>query len=158
MKKTLLTLLVISAVAISGCNSKPKTEAPTKTDAAPAAQMPAGHPAPAGQQTPAGHPPVAAAPAGADPHANMKPVEVKPGEGKKAKVTKVMDAPNMPYTYLEVADAKGQKLWLAAPKISVKAGDSIEYPEAPVMPNFFSKSLNKTFDKLSMVPGIRVIK
>jgi hypothetical protein len=156
LKTALLTLTVIAAFAASGCNSKPKIEAPTKTDAA--AQLPAGHPAPAGQQPPAGHPPVAAAPAGADPHANMKPVEIKPGEGKKAKVTQVLDTPNLPYTYLEVAGAKGEKLWLVAPKMSVKAGDSIEYPEAPVMPNFFSKSLNKTFDKLSMVPGIRVVK
>ncbi len=155
LKKTLLTLLAISAIAISGCDSKPKTEAPKKTDAAPAgpaAQLPPGHPVPAGQMP-------AAAPAGANPHANLKPQEIKAGEGIKAKVSQIIETKtNPPYIYLEVADAKGQKLWLALPKMAVKVGDTIEYPEAPVVANFASPSLKRTFDKLSMVQGIRVVK
>lgn len=144
MKKTLLALLAISAIAVAGCNSKPKTEAPKKSDAS--AQMPAGHPAPAGQ-------------AGANPHANLKPQEIKAGEGKKATVKQVIETTtNPPYVYLEVADAKGQKLWLALPKMPVKVGDNIEYPEAPVVSNFASPSLKRTFEKLSMVQGILVVK
>jgi len=158
LKKTLLTLLAISAIAITGCNSKPKTEAPIKSDAAPTAQQPAGHPAPAGQQPP-GHPTVAGGPAGANPHANLKAQEIKAGEGKKATVKQLIETTtNPPYIYLEVADAKGQKLWLALPKMAVKVGDTIEYPEAPVVANFASPSLKRTFEKLSMVQGIRVVK
>ena len=52
MKKTILVLLAIAALAVAGCKDKPKTEAPA---AAPAqqGQMPAGQP-------------------GVDPHAGMK--------------------------------------------------------------------------------------
>ena len=79
--------------------------------------------------------------------------------GDKAKVTQTMDSTtNPPYTYIEATDEKGQKTWLALPQMKVKVGDTIEYPDSPPMTNFHSKALNRTFDKLSMVPGIRIVK
>lgn len=143
MKKTILILLTIAALALSGCKDKPKTEAP---------QQPG---MPAQGQMPAGHPGGAAAP-GADPHAGMKAQEIPAGVGKKATVTQTMNSGG--YTYVEAADEKGQKTWMALPEIKVSVGEKIEYPETPPITNFQSKTLNRTFDKISFIPGIRIVK
>ena len=144
MKKTALVLLSIVALAVAGCKDKPKTEAPQQ--AAPAG-MPAAAP---GAAAPGG-----AAPGG-DPHAGMKAQEIPAGVGKKAKVTQTMNSGG--YTYVEAADEKGVKTWLALPEIKVKVGDSIEYPDTPPLSNFQSKTLNKTFEKISFIPGVRIVK
>ena len=112
---------------------------------------------------PPGHPPTSpggpGTPGPNNPHTDMKAQEIPAGVGKKAKVTQTMDSTtNPPYTYIEVTDEKGQKLWLALPQVKVKVGDTIEYPDTPPMINFTSKTLNRTFDKLAMVPGIRIVK
>jgi hypothetical protein len=144
VKKTALVLLVIAALAIAGCKDKPKTEAPA---AAPQqGQMPAAQP---------GAAPGGAAPGG-DPHAGMKAQEIPAGAGKQATVTQTMNAGG--YTYVEAADDKGVKVWLALPEIKVAKGDKIEYPETPPLANFQSKTLNKTFEKISFIPGIRIVK
>jgi hypothetical protein len=148
VKKTALVVLSIAALAIAGCSDKPKTEAPA---AAPQqAQMPAAQPgaAPAGA-------PGAAAPGG-DPHAGMKAQEIPAGAGKKGTVTQTMNSGG--YTYVEAADDKGVKVWLALPELKVAKGDKIEYPETPPLANFQSKTLNKTFEKISFIPGIRILK
>jgi hypothetical protein len=144
VKKTALVILSIAALAVAGCKDKPKTEAPQQ--AAPAG-MPAAAP---GATAPGG-----AAPGG-DPHAGMKAQEIPAGAGKKAKVTQTMNSGG--YTYVEAADEKGVKTWLALPEVKVKVGDSIEYPETPPLANFQSKTLNKTFEKISFIPGIRIVK
>ncbi len=133
MKKIILTLLAIAALALAGCQEKPKTETPS---------------AAAPSQTPA---------EGANPHAGMKAQELPAGAGQKAKVTQTMDSGG--YTYVEAADEKGQKVWMALPQTKVAVGDAIEYPaDAMPMTNFKSKTLNRTFDKILFIPGIRVIK
>lgn len=86
----------------------------------------------------------------------MKTQEIPAGVGKKAKVTQTMNSGG--YTYVEVVDVKGQNAWLAFPEIKVSIGASIEYPETPAITNFQSKNLNKTFEKISFVPGIRILK
>ncbi len=139
MKKTALVVLSIAALAIAGCKDKPKTETPV---------------APQGQAQP-GAAPGAAAPGG-DPHAGMKAQEIPAGAGKKATVTQTMNSGG--YTYVEAADEKGVKVWLALPEIKVAKGDKIEYPETPPLANFQSKTLNKTFEKISFIPGIRIVK
>ena len=140
MKKSASIILIIAALAVAGCNSKPKTEAPT---AAPQqSQMPAVQPG-------------AAAP-GADPHAGMKAQELPAGSGKKGKVTQTMNSGG--YTYVEAADEKGQKVWLALPEFKVAVGENIEYPETTPMVNFKSRTLNRTFEQIFFVPGIRIAK
>jgi len=143
VKKTALILLSIAALAMAGCKDKPKTEAPQQPAAAPAGQMPAGHPTPG-------------APGGGDPHAGMKAQEIPAGVGKKAKVSQTMNSGG--YTYVEATDDKGQKTWLALPEIKVAVGDSIEYPDTPPITGFQSKTLNRTFEKISFIPGIRIVK
>jgi hypothetical protein len=146
VKKTALILLSIAALALAGCKDKPKTEAP---QAGPAGQMPAGHPAP-------GTPVAPGTPGAVNPHANMKAQEIPAGVGKKAKVVQTMNSGG--YTYVEAADDKGQKTWLAMPEVKVNVGDAIEFPETPPMVNFQSKTLNKTFEKICFIPGIRIAK
>ena len=140
MKKTALVVLSIAALAIAGCKDKPKTEAPV---AAPQqGQMPGAQPG-------------AVAPGG-DPHAGMKAQEIPSGAGKKATVAQTMNSGG--YTYVEAADEKGEKVWLALPEIKVAKGDKIEFPETPPMVNFQSKTLNRTFEKISFIPGVRIVK
>ena len=139
MKKTALVVLSIAALALAGCKDKPKTEAPAAPQQG---QMPAGQPG-------------AAAPGG-DPHAGMKAQEIPAGAGKKATVAQTMNSGG--YTYVEAADEKGAKVWLALPEIKVVKGDKIEYPETPPMINFQSKTLKRTFEKILFVPGIRIVK
>jgi len=149
VKKTALVLLVIVALALAGCNDKPKTEAPV---AAPQqGQMPASQPGAA----PGGAAPGGTAPGG-DPHAGMKAQEIAAGAGKKATVTQTMNSGG--YTYVEAADEKGVKVWMALPEMKVAKGDKIEYPEAQPMTNFQSKTLNRTFEKILFLPGIRIVK
>jgi hypothetical protein len=136
VKRTSLVLLTIAALALAGCQDKPKTEAPTAPGMA-------------------GQPAAEAKPAG-DPHAGMKVQEIPAGSGKKAKVVQTMNSGG--YTYVEASDDKGQKTWLALPETKVAVGDAIEYPEAPPMVNFQSKTLNKTFEKILFIPGIRITK
>jgi hypothetical protein len=93
---------------------------------------------------------------GGDPHAGMKSQEIPAGAGKKATVTETMNSGG--YTYVEAADDKGVKIWMALPETKVAKGDKIEYPEAPPMLNFQSKTLNRTFDKILFIPGIRIVK
>jgi hypothetical protein len=133
VKKTILTLLSIAALAFSGCQSKTATETPQKPGAGSAQQ---------GQM-----------PGGGDPHAGMKALEIPAGVGKKAKVTQTMNTGG--YTYVEVDD-KGQKTWLALPQMKVAVGDKIEYPDTPPMVNFTSKTLKKTFAEIHFIPGIRI--
>ncbi|MBU5615141.1 hypothetical protein [Geomonas azotofigens] len=139
MKKTLVVLLAIVAVAAAGC--KKKEEAPQ----APAQQAPAAAPA---TQMPAAAP-------GTDPHAGLKPQEVKPGAGHKGKVLETMDSGG--YTYVLIEE-KGEKLWVAAMQTQVKVGDTVEFPDSPPMINFQSKTLKRTFDKIIFAPGLAVNK
>jgi hypothetical protein len=137
VKKTLVVMLAIVAVAAAGCKKKeeaPKVVAPEA--AAPAGQMPATAP-------------------GADPHAGLKPQEIKAGAGHKGKVLETMDSGG--YTYVQV-DENGQKLWVAVMQTKVKVGDTVEFPDSPPMVNFQSKTLKRTFEKIIFAPGLAVNK
>ena len=136
MKKTLVVMLAIVALAATGCKKKeeaPKSMAPQGTE----------------QQMPAG------ATQGGDPHAGLKPQEIPSGAGHKGKVLETMDSGG--YTYVEVEE-NGQKLWVAVMQTKVKVGDSVEFPDSPPMVNFQSKTLKRTFDKIIFAPGLAVNK
>src|ERR1039457_684594 len=110
VKKIALILISVAALALAGCKDKPKTEAP---QAAPAGQMPA----------------APGTPGAVNPHANMKAQEIPAGVGRKGKVVQTMNSGG--YTYVEAADDKDQKTWLAMPEVKVNVGDSIEFPDTP---------------------------
>lgn len=137
MKRTLVVMFAVAALAAAGCSKK--EEAPK--GAAPQGGMPA-------QQMPAD-----AVHEGGNPHAGLKPVEIPAGVGHKGKVTDTMNSGG--YTYIQV-DEKGQKLWVAVMETKVKVGEVVEFPDSPPMINFHSKTLNRTFDKIIFAPGVRI--
>ena len=73
----------------------------------------------------------------------------------QGKVLEVIDASI--YTYLNVTKDKGS-VWLAASKTKVSKGATISYPDGAVMNNFYSKSLNRTFDTIIFLDKVEVIK
>ena len=136
MKKTLVVMLAIVAIAAAGCKKKEEAPQATAPEAAAPGQAPAAAP-------------------GGNPHAGLKPLEVKPGAGHKGKVLETMDSGG--YTYVQV-DENGQKIWVAAMQTPVKVGDTVEFPDSPPMVNFQSKTLKRTFDKIIFAPGLAVNK
>jgi hypothetical protein len=137
VKKTIVVLLSIVALAAAGCQKKEEAPTAAAPQAGGAPQMPAG-----------------AAPGG-DPHAGLKPQEIPAGAGHKGKVLQTMDSGG--YTYLEVEE-NGQKLWVAVMQTPVKVGEVVEFPDSPPMVNFQSKTLKKTFDKIIFAAGVRIVK
>ena len=73
----------------------------------------------------------------------------------KGKVLDVIDASI--YTYIQVTADKAP-VWLAASKTTVAKGANIRYPNGAVMNNFYSKSLNRTFDTIIFLDKIEVVK
>lgn len=158
VKATVVTLM-IATLAIAGCQDKPKTEAPTNQQTA---ALPAGHP-PVGGMPPAaeGKPgmPNDTAHGGTkgDPHAGLKPMAVPQGvPTKSGKVLEVLDGGQ--YIYLQVQHDDGKKIWVAALPMKVAKGDKVKYADAPALPNFPSKALNRTFDQLVLTQAVEVIK
>jgi hypothetical protein len=77
-----------------------------------------------------------------------------PTHGKIAgKVTQTMDVPQ--YTYVEIDTGNGL-VWAAGPVTPVKVGDSVELLNGMQMVNFHSTTLDRTFDKIFLVPAIEV--
>lgn len=73
----------------------------------------------------------------------------------KGKVLEVIDTSL--YTYIQVTGDKSP-LWIAASKSSVKKGDNISYPSGAMMTNFYSKSLNRTFDAILFIDKVALEK
>ena len=141
MKKIIITILAIVALAFTGCKDKPNTQSASSsrdTTAARELQPSSAH----GGASPE-----------ATPHAGMKPQGMPMGPDHKGKVVSTMNAAG--YTYIEVEE-KGKKLWVAVTEVNVKVGDDVEFPDSPPMDNFHSKTLDRTFDKIIFSPGIRI--
>ena len=60
------------------------------------------------------------------------------------------------YSYLQITSPKGDK-WLAAPKIEVKNGDTIRYPNGVDMPNFWSTELGRNFPLVVFTGNVKKI-
>jgi len=92
----------------------------------------------------------------AKPSAQMAPETPAAPEtapGKSGKVLETMDASG--YTYVQV-DTGSETFWAAAPQFDVKVGDDVVVPEGMPMPNFSSKTLDRTFDMVYFVPSVLV--
>ena len=138
MKKQLMAAVAIVALTVAaGCQDKPKET--------PSAAVPQG-----GMSSPQMP---AAIPGQNSPHAAMMPPAQPAGPSHKGKVIATMNAAG--YTYLQVEE-KGQKIWAAAKATKLKIGDEVEFPDSPIMQNFTSKTLNRTFDKIFFVSSLRV--
>jgi hypothetical protein len=145
MKQPLLksALCLCLCLLLSACNNQPesaKKEAPA-TGASPEKSAPAA--VAESQKAPAPAPATENAPA---PEAAVKQDNVITG-----KILETMDSAG--YTYLLVDTGKAQQ-WVAIPETKVKSGDEVSYYDGMVMPNFTSKSLNRTFDSVIFSPGL----
>jgi hypothetical protein len=83
--------------------------------------------------------------------ANVPESAAPKGNTVTGKVLETMDSGG--YTYLQVDTGKAQQ-WVAIPQSSVKIGEEVAYHEGMVMPNFTSKSLNRTFDSIIFSAGL----
>lgn len=57
------------------------------------------------------------------------------------------------YTYMQVNSA-GEQIWVAVPETSVTVGDEITFAGGMEMKNFYSKTLNRTFESIIFSSGI----
>lgn len=99
--------------------------------------------------------PQTAAPATAQPAIPapaMAPAKAAPGEGEV--VSKVDGAG---YSYLELKH-QGKTFWIAGTQVNAKKGDKIRFEENVVMENFFSKTLNRSFDRIIFASAVKVVK
>jgi hypothetical protein len=153
VKKLAVPFAALLLLAACGKKEEPQkapvSPAPAHSAAVPA--PPAGGMAQAPSQASAPAPP----PAAQDPHAGLQRVAVDAGTGRKGRVVETMNAAG--YTYLRV-DEKGKSTWVAVMEMPVKVGDVVEFPDIPPMTGFHSRTLNRTFDSILFVPGLRVEK
>ena len=132
-----LTAIAVVAVLVTGCSKEQK---------APQGAAP-GHDAQGTSPQPAAGGEVA------NPHGDMKSQAVSGSTVHKGKVVSTMNSGG--YTYVE-ADEGGQKVWVAVMETKVKKGDEVEFPDAPPMENFYSKTLKRTFERIIFSPIIAV--
>ncbi len=57
------------------------------------------------------------------------------------------------YTYMNIEE-NGEKFWIAGPQNTVTKGAEVSFNEQVWMPNFASRALNRTFDKILFVSGV----
>lgn len=89
----------------------------------------------------------------AKPSAQTAPAAPEAAPGKSGKVLETMDAAG--YTYIHV-DTGTEKFWAAAPQFAVKVDDDVVVPEGMPMPDYHSKTLDRTFDTVYFVPSVLV--
>lgn len=152
MNKSVYALIAILALASAGCKKTPQTEASHETPKAEAAQ------ATVQGQAPPPHPtsPSNAVMLGGDPNYARTSQEIPFNFGKSGTVTQAMHAGG--YTYLEVIDKKGTRMWIAVPETKVSVDDAIVFPEVAPLINYKSRTLNRHFERISFVPGIKIVK
>jgi hypothetical protein len=56
------------------------------------------------------------------------------------------------YTYVQLEN-KGEKIWVAVPKMKVKKGEQVAFAPGNTMYGFTSKTLKRKFDKIIFSPG-----
>lgn len=76
---------------------------------------------------------------------------------KHAKVLSTIPIDNT-YLYLEVdPDDSDENLWIAIPaEIKVEKGDTIRYQDGPMMYNFTSRTLDRTFESVMFLSTVAV--
>jgi len=69
------------------------------------------------------------------------------------KVAETMDVDNYTYIYI---DTGGEKVWAAAPRFEVEMGNSVELGDGVPMTNYYSRTLDRTFDVVHFVTSVSV--
>lgn len=60
------------------------------------------------------------------------------------------------YTYIQI-QSKQHRIWLAAPRIELREGQQIAFPDGAVMQNFYSRKLKRTFEEVIFVRKVEVL-
>lgn len=76
-----------------------------------------------------------------------------PSEQRQGKVVEVINKDG--YTYVQV-DSGDEKVWAVAPTFQVKVNDTVTMPEGSAIKNYHSETLNRTFDVVYFVAGLKV--
>jgi len=84
-----------------------------------------------------------------DGHPDMQAAAMSPR--LKGHVLQILDAGS--FTYIEVQTDSGG-VWVAAPQFQVQAGAEVIVPEGRLMIDFYSKRLDRNFEKVFFVAGI----
>ncbi|MEA3546504.1 MAG: DNA-binding protein [Thermodesulfobacteriota bacterium] len=130
-KKFYLAAGLSLALALSGCSkeeNKTSQNQPEETKTVQQAQ------------------PEKTAPSQAHDARQNEPVELK------GKVVETFDSGG--YTYLQL-DNGSKKIWVAISQTKVTVGDEISLKGGVVMPNFYSKTLDRTFEEIIFSSGIQ---
>ncbi len=80
--------------------------------------------------------------------------EAKKSDIHRGKVISSMNT--IGYSYIEYEE-DGVVSWVAVAETPVTVGDIIEFPDTPVLTNFGSKTLKRTFDRLHMASELRIV-
>jgi len=143
MKKTFRKSALCLCLLLTACNSQGDDAKKEKTTGGTASEK--------SIPTAAITAPKPAAPAVETPQITMPQASPKQGDTITGKVMETMDAAG--YTYLLVDTGKARQ-WVAIPVSKVNTGETISYYDGMVMPNFTSKSLNRTFESVIFSPGL----
>jgi hypothetical protein len=81
---------------------------------------------------------------------SLKPQQEEDSGGISGKVVETMNASG--YTYVCI-EKNGKKTWVAVPEMKVAVGSKMSFLPGAVMPNFTSKTLNRTFDSIVFSAG-----
>ncbi|MGC2047726.1 MAG: hypothetical protein WA635_03855 [Gallionella sp.] len=98
---------------------------------------------------PAGHPPVNS------PGQTTLSDAPEAGQTQTASVVSTIDIPQ--FTYIEVKQ-NNQTRWLAASTIAAKKGDIIQFDAGSTIPDFKSKTLNRSFPGMTFVNHVTIKK
>ncbi len=94
--------------------------------------------------------PEKSAPASSPKHAPSVKTESAEAEGISGKVAETMNAGGYTYVCLERG---GQKTWVAVPETNVTVGKEMTFAPGAVMTNFYSKTLDRTFESIVFSGG-----
>jgi hypothetical protein len=67
-------------------------------------------------------------------------------------VVEVIEVPN--YTYLRLEE---RNIWVAVPTFPVSVGDRVEYTGGTAMGEFYSKTLDRTFESIFFISNVKVV-
>jgi len=81
---------------------------------------------------------------------SIKAEKEDPNAGPSGKVVETMDASGYTYVCLE---KNGTKTWVAVSQMKVVVGSTMAFQPGPLMPNFTSKTLNRTFESIVFSSG-----
>jgi len=93
-----------------------------------------------------------AAPADQLSQAPSQAPKAPPLPAGSGKVVQKLDADI--YTYIQLDDGTGKETWAAVPKTELEVGEPIAIQGGTVMNNFYSKTLNRTFDSIIFATGV----